>query len=101
MSVLHKSEHGWIISHEKFIKNIYQNVQTENNTTNYQLKQLLFNIKCPYLRNNQNIQDSSTHNLKRKRKKITSQSNFEELINEVLHLLKYSKTKTFLYQKIL
>lgn len=85
MSVVHKSKHGWIISHEEFIKCIYKNVMKEKEIYDLQLKKVLFNINCPYLRHNEKKVKDTKYNLKKKRKNITSNSNFEELKNEVCY----------------
>lgn len=53
MSVLHENKHGWILDHQKSIKDTYRNVMCDLIRTDFTLKQELFNINVPFMTDSQ------------------------------------------------
>ncbi|XP_022907923.2 N(6)-adenine-specific methyltransferase METTL4 [Onthophagus taurus] len=49
MSVLYENDNAIFISHEKYIKTIYESVEKDGNVVSYQANEDLFNISHPYV----------------------------------------------------
>lgn len=58
MSIIECFEGGWLVSHDHFINNVYKSL-------NYKLKDDLFNIKVPYVKN-KGVGDGELKKRKRK-----------------------------------
>ncbi|XP_017876673.1 methyltransferase-like protein 4 [Ceratina calcarata] len=95
MSVIFSIKEGWIISHLKYLNNIYTNVK--NNNTQYKLSfnEILFEINSQYLRHNQTTQSDQHEGCsiqskirKRKRSKLLPDEDLKE-INDITQ--KFSK----------
>ncbi|KAL0113067.1 hypothetical protein PUN28_012355 [Cardiocondyla obscurior] len=87
MSLLYVSEEGWIISHLKYLNEIYKEVRTlENELCNLGFNKMIFEINSQYLRQNQVAQtiqephDSAMHSKKkRKRSQRLPQKDLDEV----------------------
>ncbi|CAK9832147.1 N(6)-adenine-specific methyltransferase METTL4 [Anthophora retusa] len=86
MSVIFSTEEGCIVSHLKYLNNIYENVKNGDTRCKLTFNETLFQINSQYLRQNQIIQSEqhegiSLHgkNRKRKRSKLLPDEDLKEI----------------------
>ena len=86
MSLIFSTEEGWIISHLKYLNNIYTNVKNDNTQCKLIFNEILFDINSQYLRQNQTIQSEQQEGIslqsktkKRKRLKLLPDEDLKEV----------------------
>lgn len=80
MSILFENEHGWILSHAEYIKNVYKQTKYYDTIIDYKYKDELFEINTAYLRTNQKPNGSVKV---RKRNHATLTENQTSIENDV------------------
>lgn len=95
MSVILSINEGWIVSHLKYLNNIYTNVKNNNAQCKLSFNEILFEINSQYFRHNQTIQSDQHEGgsiqskvRKRKRSKLLPDEDLKE-INDITQ--KFSK----------
>ncbi|CAL7942934.1 unnamed protein product [Xylocopa violacea] len=86
MSLIFSTEEGWIISHLKYLNNIYTNVKDGKTQCKLIFNETLFEINSQYLRQNQTIQSDQCEGIllqnktkKRKRSKLLPDEDLKEI----------------------
>ncbi|XP_031369580.1 N(6)-adenine-specific methyltransferase METTL4 [Apis laboriosa] len=86
MSLISSTEEGWIISHLKYLNNIYANVKNGSTKCKLIFNEVLFEINSQYLRENQTIQCEQQDGIslqsktrKRKRLKLLPDEDLKEI----------------------